>query len=53
MQAQSGSIGGTGCSKPAAKANVPVFSVGLRLQHGLCAPPQTSREVHETLMYVA
>lgn len=43
-EVQSGSIGETGCSKPAAKANVHIFSVELRLQHGLCAPPQTSRK---------
>lgn len=43
VQAQSGSTGETGCSKPAAKANVHIFSVGLRLQHGLCVPPQTSK----------
>lgn len=42
--AQSGSISETGCSKPVARADVHIFSVGLRLQHGLCAPPQTSRK---------
>lgn len=42
QQEESAGIAETGCSKPAANAHG--FSLGLRLQHGLCAPLQTSRE---------
>lgn len=43
-QAQSASGSKSSCSKPVGEGKVCHFSVGLRLPHEFCAPPQTSRK---------